>query len=187
MISRTFAVAALLLCGVTLFGQTVASSLVGTVVDPADAVVANVPVDLLNQDTGATRSASTDTNGTFRFLNLTPGTYKVTVKATGFKGFSKTDIVLAAEETRSAGKLVLQIGNVSDSVSVTADATEVQLASSEKAQTVDGDQLNNVTLKGRDLFGYVRAGAGRDRHNRQPRCDRTQPDRRHHYQWQYFG
>ena len=139
-----------------LLGQTVASSLVGTVTDPADAAIANAPVTLVSTDTSATRTATTDSEGTFRFLNLLPGKYSVTVKAPGFKSLTQTDIVVAAETTRSTGKLVLQIGNVSDSVSVTADATEVQLASSEKAQTVDGNQLNDITLKGRDLFGYMR-------------------------------
>ena len=157
----TFALAVFALaCSVSLSGQTVSSSLVGTVVDPADAVVANVPVTLTNPDTGATRTANTDTSGTYRFLELVPGTYTVTIKAPGFKTSSQTDIVVAAEETRSAGKMVLQIGSLSDSVSVTAEATEVQLASSEKSQTVDGNQLNDVTLKGRDLFGYLRLVPG---------------------------
>ncbi|HEY4089634.1 MAG TPA: carboxypeptidase-like regulatory domain-containing protein, partial [Bryobacteraceae bacterium] len=160
MILKTYAVFALLLSSATVFGQTVSSSLVGTVVDPADAVVSNVPVALVNQDTGASRSANTDGSGTFRFLNLTPGTYRVTITAQGFKTLSQTDIVVAAEETRSAGKMVLQIGSLSDSVSVTADTTAIQLASSEKAQTVDGNQLNDVTLKGRDLFGYLRLVPG---------------------------
>jgi hypothetical protein len=160
MNSKTCVIFATAIFSLNLFGQTVASSLVGTVVDPADAVVANAPVTLVNQDTAGTRAASTDSTGTFRFLNLTPGTYSVTVKAPGFKSMTQTDIVVAAEETRSAGKMVLQIGSVTDSVSVTAEATEVQLASSEKAQTVDGNQLNDVTLKGRDLFGYLRLVPG---------------------------
>ena len=149
-----------LACGVSLSGQTVSSSLVGTVVDPADAVVVNVPVTLTNPDTGATRTATTDSSGTYRFLELVPGTYTVTVKAPGFKTSSQTNIVVAAEETRSAGKIALEIGSLSDSVSVTAEATEVQLASSEKSQTVDGNQLDDITLKGRDLFGYLRLVPG---------------------------
>src|SRR5580692_9013544 len=88
-----------LACSVSLSGQTVSSSLVGTVVDPADAVVANVPVTLTNPDTGATRTANTDSSGTYRFLELVPGTYSVTIKAPGFKTSSQTDIVVAAEET----------------------------------------------------------------------------------------
>ena len=74
-------VSALALCCASLFGQTVASSVEGTVVDPADAVIAGAPVTLTSAGTGAVRTGTTDSYGTFRFLNLRPGTYNVTVKA----------------------------------------------------------------------------------------------------------
>src|SRR5580658_6252883 len=90
---------ALALCCVGMFGQTVASSLEGVVVDPADAAVANAPVTLINSDTKATRTANTDNTGTYRFLQVDPGNYSVTVKATGFKAETQTGIVIAAQET----------------------------------------------------------------------------------------
>ena len=144
----------------SLFGQTVTSSLIGTVVDPADAAVANAPVILTNTQTNATRSASTDSSGTYRFLSLDPGTYTVTIKATGFKQMTQTGIVISASETHNGGKMVLQLGNVSESISVTAEIAAVQLQSSEKAQTVDSNALEALTLKGRDLFGYMKLVPG---------------------------
>src|SRR5271157_2496260 len=54
----------------SLLGQTVASSVVGTVVDPADAAVAGAQVTLTNTGTGAVRQASTDSLGTYRFVKL---------------------------------------------------------------------------------------------------------------------
>lgn len=82
---------------VCLFGQTVSSGLQGTVLDPANAVVPNAPVTLIEMATGATRAAMTDSSGLFRFLDLAPGTYSVSVKARGFKR-------LYAEHHRTGGK-----------------------------------------------------------------------------------
>src|SRR6185503_5853838 len=144
----------------SLFGQTITSSLIGTVVDPADAAVAGAPVTLTNTQTNATRSAATDGSGTYRFLSLDPGTYTVTIKATGFKQMTQTGIVISASETHNGGKMVLQLGNVSESISVTAEIAAVQLQSSEKAQTVDSNALEALTLKGRDLFGYMKLVPG---------------------------
>jgi hypothetical protein len=143
-----------------MFGQTVASSMVGTVVDPTDAVIAGVPVTLTGADTGAVRTGTTDSDGTFRFVNLLPGTYNVTVKAPGFKTATLSGIVVAAQETRNAGRVVLEVGSVSESTTVTAEAAPVQLTSSEISQTVDASKLNDLTLKGRDLFGYVKLVPG---------------------------
>ena len=143
-----------------MFGQTVASSLVGTVVDPADAAVANTPVTLTNTATGVVRTATTDNTGTYRFLNIDPASYTLTVKAPGFKATTQTGIDVAASETHNGGRLVLQLGNVQESVSVTAEVAQVQLASAELSRTVDAADLENLTLKGRDLFGYMKLVPG---------------------------
>jgi hypothetical protein len=144
----------------TLWGQTVTSSIVGSVVDPSDSVIAGAPVTLTSVDTGAVHNGTTDSLGTYRFVNLEPGTYTVTVKVAGFKSETQTGIAVTAQETHNAGKMVLQLGMASESVSVTAEAAQVQLNSGEKSQTVDSKDLEDLTLKGRDLFGYMRLVPG---------------------------
>ena len=129
--------------------------MVGTVVDATNALVANARVTLTDQATASVRSAITDASGSFRFLDLAPGTYTLSIQSPGFKTLTETDIVVLAQETRHIGNLALQVGNLSDAVTVTAEATPIQLASSEKSQSIDANQLKNVTLKGRDLFGYM--------------------------------
>src|SRR5450759_4491345 len=104
-----------ILCALTLFaaclcGQTVSSGLQGTVMDPANAIVPGATVTLTNTDTGTTRVTTTDGTGLFRFLDLAPDTYSVSVKAAGFKGFTKNTIVIAANETRDVGRLALALG-----------------------------------------------------------------------------
>ena len=156
----SYAMFALALGCATLHGQTVTSSIVGTVVDPANAAVVGVPVTLTNVGTGSIRTGTTDDTGTYRFQDVEPGTYNVIVKGTGFKSETQTGIVVLANETHNAGRMILQLGSVSESISVTAEVAQVQLASSEKSETVDSAQLDNLTLKGRDLFGYMRLVPG---------------------------
>jgi hypothetical protein len=148
------------LSAVCLLGQTVSSGLQGTVLDPANAVIPGATVTLTSSDMGTTRVTTTDGTGLFRFLDLAPGTYSVTVKAAGFKGFTESTIVVAANETRDAGRFMLTIGSGADTITVTAEAAAIQLASSEKATAIDGGQLSNVTLRGRDIFGYLKLVPG---------------------------
>src|SRR5262249_341661 len=133
----------LALLSASVFGQTVSSSLVGTVLDPANAVVPSAPVTLTELNTGTARNALTDTSGVFRFLNLTPGNYSLMVHASGFKSLLESNITLGAQETRDVGNLTLELGNTSERISVIAEATPVQTSSSEKSQMVDGHQLND--------------------------------------------
>lgn len=152
--------AALVLSCVPVDAQTVAGSVLGRVVDPANAVIPNVPVTLSDTATGSARSVKTDGSGVFRFPNVSPGTYSLEIQATGFKSLNEKSIVVEVSEARDVGTLTLQLGKVSDEISVTAEATPIKLASSEKAQEIDGNQLTNVTLKGRDLFGYMKLVPG---------------------------
>ena len=156
----TCVVFALAMSCATMLGQTVTSSLLGTVVDPAEAVITGAPVTLTSVDTGAIRNAVTDSLGAYRFVELEPGTYNVTVKAAGFKTVTKTGIVVVAQEVHNAGKIALAIGTSAESVTVTAEAAQVQLNSGEKSQLVDSKDLEDLTLKGRDLFGYMRLVPG---------------------------
>src|SRR5215467_13205880 len=110
---------------VSAFGQTVSSSLVGTVLDQTGAAIPTAPVTLTEQDTGTVREILTDTVGVFRFLNLTPGNYSITVHQTGFKTLLQSNISLSAQETRDVGKLSLELGNSSEKITVIAEATPV--------------------------------------------------------------
>jgi hypothetical protein len=145
-----FAIAA-----VTVFGQTGSSTLVGTVTDPQDSVVPNAKVQVMEAATGITRSASSNEAGLFRVLDLKPGRYSVRVESPSFKTLQIADIVLASTETRDLGRVVLQVGAVTESVEVAAVATPVQTASSERSALIDSNQLETVALKGRDPFGFI--------------------------------
>src|SRR5947199_6524995 len=92
-----------------LFAQTVSSSITGTVLDPASAVVPNAAVTLTDENTGSVRAGITDSAGVFRFLNVAPGSYRVSIQVTGFKNLVQSNIMVSANDTRDAGKLALSL------------------------------------------------------------------------------
>lgn len=100
---------------------TTAQTVSGVVMDPNGAVVPNAPVTLVNTDTNATISTTkTDPLGRYTFQNIDPGTYSVMVGAPGFKREVQTGIHLTAGEAYNGGTTFLQLGSVSESISVTA-------------------------------------------------------------------
>jgi len=131
------------------------SSILGVLVDQADAVVPNATVTVTEAATGATRNAQTNDMGLFRVLDLLPGRYSVRVQAAGFKAVEVSDVVLASMEARDLGRVKLDIGTLTEQIAVTAQATPVQTATSERGSLVDGNQLNDIALKGRDTFGLM--------------------------------
>ena len=155
-----------MLCG-AVSAQSVTSNLVGRVFDPTGASVPNAEIQVKNEATGALRTASSAADGVFRITNLPPGTYSLTVQASGFKTYAQSALNLASQETRNLGRIQLAVGSLAEEVTVTCVATPVQTASSEKSSLVDGDQLNRLAIKGRDMMamlnlipGIVSTGAG---------------------------
>src|SRR5207253_798489 len=106
-------------------------------------------------DTGAVRTGVSDSQGAFGFPDLLPGNYSVDIAAPGFKALQFQSIALSSSEKRNLGTVVLQIGAVSEKVSVTAEVTPVQTASAEVGQTIDASAIKNITLKGRDPFQLI--------------------------------
>lgn len=154
-INRIWTILAIVLMGCTIVSaQTVNSVVIGRVVDPAGAVIAGGSVTLTDQNTAAVRMATTDASGVFRFPDVLPSTYNVSIALKGFKKETIQNVIVAADETHEMQTAVLEIGTSAETVTVTAEATPVQLGSSESSQVIDANQLENVTMKGRDLFGY---------------------------------
>jgi len=153
---KVAALFAALFVSACLSAQTVTGSLVGNVVDPAGSSVPGAKVTLTNTGTTATSQATSDNSGVFRFPNLLSGNYMVSVQAGGFKTRVETDIFLGLSDNRDLGKLVLEIGNVTDSVTVEAAVTPVQTSTAERSSTIEGDQLNSEAIRGREMMSYMR-------------------------------
>ncbi len=146
----------LLFGGMAMFGQTITSSIVGTVVDPAGAVVPGAEITLTNTGTAGVHNATADAAGFFRMANIYAGTYSATVSSKGFKGLTINDIALGTSETRDLGRMILTLGAMTESISVTSEMAAVETASSDRSAIVDASQLNQVAIKGRDLMSYMK-------------------------------
>jgi Carboxypeptidase regulatory-like domain len=139
----------------TAFAQGGSGILTGTVVDSSGAAVPGATVSATEANTGAVRTAISGDAGLFRMAALNPGRYSLTVELTGFKPVTVTNIDLSTSETRDLGKLTLQVGTISESILVTSEVTPVQLADSSRRKTITVDDLSNIQMKGRDVYGLL--------------------------------
>ncbi|HKV46819.1 MAG TPA: TonB-dependent receptor [Candidatus Acidoferrales bacterium] len=140
--------------------QTVAGSILGTAVDQSGAIVPGANIVLTFTATGAIRTATADASGVFHFPNLSPGVYTVVITAQGFKQSTTTNIEVGQGETRDLGKIALEIGAMTQEVTVSAAVTPVQTSSSEKSTELTDSELNALPLRGRDLFGSLKLVPG---------------------------
>jgi hypothetical protein len=143
-----------------MLGQQVSSSMKGTITDPTGAVVAGAKCTLENQGTGAQVTVTTDSAGDFVFPNIVRGAYTLTVEAPGFKTLVNKDLQVTASEIRALGRLSLQIGEVRETVNVTAEGVILQTASAEKSGVITNVQIQSIAVKGRDLFALLQTVPG---------------------------
>src|SRR5690242_18735739 len=113
--------------------QTVSSSILGIVVDPAGSAVPGAEITLTNLGTAAVTKTASDTGGFFRVTNIFAGTYSVSVQAKGFKLLTVNNIELGTSEARDLGKVALALGNVTEQISVTGEIAAVQTARDRKS------------------------------------------------------
>jgi len=143
---------AMLLASLTVFGiwaQSDNTSVNGTVKDPTGAAVPNAKITLRNDNTGATRETTSSAAGTYVIPSIPSGTYTLTVEVQGFKKFetksNKVDANLPATIDAT-----MQVGGVSETVTVEASASAIQTETSALGKLVEGKQLSDLQLNGRN-------------------------------------
>jgi hypothetical protein len=151
----------MLLTAVT-FGQSTTGTITGTVVDGSGALIPDAIVTITNQATDAVRKIKTNDAGVFVAPQLPPGRYDISVEKTGFKKLFKTDIILNAIEQVNAGDFTLEVGQVSESITVVADAGQIQVQSEtgERSGVVTGTQLRDLALNGRNYHDFLKTLPG---------------------------
>ncbi len=135
--------------------QTTSASVSGTVVDSQGGVLAGVTVDLTSRTQGNVLSTVTDSEGRFFFGIVRPDTYSLKVTLQGFKTLERTNLVVNANDKFSTGALTLEVGAMSEEVSVTSRVTELQSASGERSFTLESEALKNIANNGRALFNFA--------------------------------
>lgn len=150
-----------LLFALTALGQT-SASLSGTVHDPQGQAVAGAKVALTN--TAGTTQIETTTNseGFYTFPVIQPGNYTVTIEAPGFKKAATSGIVVNASDKQSIGVTKLEVGDISNTVEITADAARLQIKteSSEQGTAINNQQLQNLAVNGRNYLDLLKLTPG---------------------------
>lgn len=137
-----------------------AGTITGTVKDTSGAVLPGASVTATNLVQAATHQTQTNAQGVFVLAQIPPGRYLVAVELDGFKRVEKTDVVLSTASAISVGDIVLEIGTMSETVTVAADASRLLLKteSAERSDLVTNTQLRELALNGRniaDLFKTI--------------------------------
>ena len=133
---------------------TTTATISGTVTDPSGAVVANASVLLNSAEKGVLRSFTTDNTGRYLFSQLPPSTYILTVKAKGFQTYQQNGILLNAAESATQN-IALAVGSEEISVSVTADASQLNTDNSNVAASIDAKQIVELPLNLRNVYGLA--------------------------------
>jgi hypothetical protein len=146
--------AVLSLCVALLAGnaaaQVGAGSLSGLVEDTTGAIVPGATVTLQNLETGAQRTSKANGSGAFSFSAIPSGDYKLTVESSGFKELVQTPIHLNAGDSLSLPNLHLDIGPVSETVSVPTEMAGLPLDSGQLSSTITANDLDRLSMVGRD-------------------------------------
>ena len=150
MTSRTMALLGLFaLTGAACFAQFETSEVLGTVYDASHQPVVNAAVTLTNQDTAVEAKSMTDAAGNYDFFNVKVGRYTVTVEVAGFSKFSSPNIGVAVN-ARQRVDATLQIGSVTDTVTVTDQASVVETDTSAHSQVISTQTIEALPLNGRN-------------------------------------
>ncbi|CDM64120.1 TonB-dependent receptor [Pyrinomonas methylaliphatogenes] len=131
----------------------------GIVTDVNGAVVPNATVTLLNKETGRAQQTITNETGFYRISGLAPGSYTISAEAAGFKKQVIENLVIGAEELRGVN-LTLEPGQVTETVTVSAESNLLHTEGGEVAGTITTTEILRLPQIGRDPYELVRLAPG---------------------------
>ena len=136
------------------------SSLNGTVQDSSGAVIPGATVTLTNSATQQKKTATSSSNGTYNFGELSPGSYDVMATAANFKPATLTNIAVGGEAPRTAN-ITLDTGGTSTTVDVSAsDTTVLQTSDASIGNTLNSETIQRLPAIGGDVYELLRTAPG---------------------------
>ena len=134
------------------------ASIQGVVQDPTGAGVPKASVQLVNTATAITAVTTTDTAGNYRFVSLAPGSYRITVEATGFAK-AEANVTLLTEQNLNV-PISVKVGSVTESIVVSTEAPVVDTAESRNQMTLENSGVAELPVAGRNLVTLTTLAAG---------------------------
>jgi len=154
--------AAILLGMLLMDGRAVAgvsASISGTVKDESGLAIVGAKVTATNVETGITQMQLTNTQGFYSFLSLPLGHYKIEVQQAGFRAYERTGLVLDVDSALAVD-VVLQVGEVKETVQVSGEAAHVETSSTQMGEVIATQQMTEVPLVSRSYTDLLALQAG---------------------------
>jgi len=149
---------AVLLSVTTVYAQATAE-ITGTVTDPSGAVIPGAKITATNDASGSSQSTVSNSSGLYTLPGLSNGTYTLVVTAKGFATYKTSGVVLDVAATVQEN-VALQLGSSSQTVTVRANALQVQSQSNEISTLISGAQVNQIATNGRNITSLTTLGTG---------------------------
>lgn len=149
----------------TVAAQEFRGTIAGVVTDTLDAPISNATVNVRNLDTGAVFHTKTNDRGDYTAPSLAPGRYGVRVESSGFKSFEQNGILLQSGENPHVN-VVLQVGDVSQEIVVTADAPIIDPSNATISQVITTREVEDLPQNGRTPVVLAQLGVGMSSTNR---------------------
>ncbi|MBI4876443.1 MAG: TonB-dependent receptor [Acidobacteria bacterium] len=150
---------AAVLAGFQLAAQEYRATLLGVVTDPSGASIPAAGVTITNLDTGVGSKSQTNADGNYVVPFLIPGRYALRVEVAGFKTFERSPIELRTND-RTRADVTLEVGQLSDRVTVTAEAALLEVSSSDRGQVLDNVKITELPLNGRNPWYFTNLSPG---------------------------
>jgi hypothetical protein len=143
----------LVVAGAAAFAQSDRGIITGSVTDPAGAVIPNAAIEVKNINTAAVYQSQSSSTGNYTFSQLPAGKYQMSSSVPGFKQYLRTGITVMVAQTLRID-ISLEVGDISETVTVSADAPLLRMDSGELATNVGSKSLNELPILG--FAGYIR-------------------------------
>ena len=134
-----------------LFAQQVGASVTGHIIDPSGAAISGATIKLTGTNTGTVYPAGSDSAGIYQIPFALIGTYSLTVEKEGFKKYVQEGITLSTAQ-KAVVDVTLQLGAVTQSISVTANAQIVNTESGDRTQTISNVRLDPEVFRGQNTI-----------------------------------
>jgi hypothetical protein len=138
-----------------MLAQQTSGSISGTVRDSQQAAIAAAKVTVMNRAQGLIREVPTSSDGSFMVTPLQSAVYSVSVEAPGFKKFERPEVKIFAND-RIALDIVLEVGAVTETITVEGTVLALQTTSAERAGVITGSQVVNLAMSNRNILDAVR-------------------------------
>lgn len=138
----------------TLFGQATTAAIGGNVTDTQGSAVAGARVVATNNDTGVSLPGTTNSSGSYLLTNLEIGTYTFAVEHEGFRRYTQNNIVLSTAENLAIN-VQLEVGQVSETVNVSAQAAVLEERTSVVGQTIQSRNVEDLPLGDRRTMNVI--------------------------------